>query len=223
MASPVAWSYSVLGMFENCPRKYWAIKIAKLVSDANQYNAMGDDSHKAFEEYLKKGLMLPPHWANQQPLLDWAKSIPGEKFYEYQMTLTPEFIPTTWRDFKGAWVRAATDFLSVNGSKAIYLDWKSGKFRPDDDQIELTALMVFRHFPAVEQVNGGLVFFKHNKVHRHIIRKREDEALLWNKFIERVKPLQIAIDTSTFAPNPNPLCAYCPYRACQYNTNKTPV
>lgn len=215
----IAWSFSALESFENCPRKFWATKIGKVVSDANQYNQQGDREHLAFEHYLKKGIALPPGVAPFKPMLDKLKALPGEKYYEYQMTLTQEFVPCKWKDYDIAWVRAASDFLNVSGDKAHYMDWKSGKFRPKDDQIELSALLIFRLFPQVQQVNGGLIFYKYQKVHPHIVR-REDESLLWNGFIGRVRALENAKLKDEWPATPNPLCGWCPYKACPHNTNK---
>lgn len=215
----VAWSFSVLEMFENCPRKYWALKIAKKYSDLNKWNTSGDREHDHFDHYLKKGLALPENLRGYQPMLDKIKSAPGELYSEYQMTLDNTFVPCGFKDWDRAYVRAITDVLVVNNDKAFYFDWKSGKFRPKDDQIELTSLLIFKHFPNVQQVNGGLVFYKHNRVHPHIIR-RGDEPLLWNAFLSRVRELETAVQTNSFPATPNPLCGYCPVADCPHNTNK---
>lgn len=214
----VSWSYSALDMFENCPRKYWAVKIQKLVDDSNQYNRQGDDEHKAFENRLKKGIMLPETLRPLEPMLEQITSIPGEKYFEYQMTLDSNFVPCGWRDWDRAWVRGAADLLIVNGPQAWYFDWKSGKFRPSDEQIELTSLLVFRHFPQVQKINSALVFYRHAKLHPHIVR-REDESRLWNGYIGRVRTLEDAKRNDQWPATPNGLCAYCPYKQCQFNKN----
>jgi hypothetical protein len=218
MARPiVAWSYSALGMFENCPRKYWAVKIGKMVDDGNQHNRKGDAEHAGIEHFLKQGLALPPRLAPLQSMFERIRAAPGEQYIEFKMTLTNQMVVCSGTDWNNAWVRGAADYLKVNGAKATYLDWKSGKVRKSDDQIELTALLVFRHFPAVQQVNGGLVFYAHGAAHPRIVH-RQEESLLWNGWITRVRALEEAIQTNNFPVNPNPLCAYCPYKACPHNT-----
>lgn len=220
MTKPIiAWSFSALETFENCPRKFWATKIAKKVSDANTYNRAGDFEHRAFEDYTKKGLPLPASVQPFQPLLDRVRAAPGEKLYEHKMTIDAQFQVCDWRDGNRAMVRAAADMLIINGSKATYLDWKSGKFRPKDDQIELTSLMVFRHFPQVQQVAGGLVFYRYQQVHRHIVHVADAPAL-WAKFLARAAALEQAKKADEWPAKPNPLCAYCPYKECPHNTNK---
>ncbi len=212
----IAWSYSAITSFENCPYKFWATKIGRIVSDVNQYNAKGDLEHQYFENYLKKGIVLPPEAAPFAPLLDKLKALPGQKYYEYQMTLDANFVPCRWKDYDRAYVRAAADFLHVHDDRAHYFDWKSGKVRKDDEQIELTALMVFKHFPQVQQLNAGLVFYRQNKLHPHIVR-RSDEALLWNGWIGRVRELERAVREDSWPKTPNPLCAWCPVLQCPYN------
>jgi hypothetical protein len=215
----VAWSFSVLEMFENCNYKYWWLRIAKKGSDINKWNASGDREHDHFQQYLKIGLALPPPLRQFTPMLDMMKSAPGQLLVEHKMTIDANFKPCRGNDWDHAWLRVNSDVMIINGAKANYFDWKSGKFYPKDDQIDLTALMIFCQFPEVQQVNAGLVFYKHNKVHPGIVHRR-DAPLLWNSFLGRVRELENAIKTDHFPKTQNPLCAYCPVHDCQYNTNK---
>ena len=52
-----AWSYSSLKTFEQCPKKYYHLKVAKDVKDKGS-SAMfyGNEVHKAAEQYMKEGL-----------------------------------------------------------------------------------------------------------------------------------------------------------------------
>lgn len=213
----IAWSFSALSTFENCPRKYWAVKVAKLVSDINSDNLEGDADHQAFQHHFSKGLPLPSKLAGLQPLADKLRAAPGEKYIEYAMCLKQDFKPTHFKNWDEAWVRGAGDFIIVNGDKAKYFDWKKGKFRESDDQIELTALLLFSHFPAVQQVSGGLVFYNAGRVHPHIVN-RSDAPRLWNGYISRVRDMEQAKLNDAWPVNPNPLCGWCPYKACPHNT-----
>lgn len=218
MSKPIiAWSFSALNTFENCNYKFWATKIGKIVSDVNQYNAKGDSEHLSFEHYLKKGIQLPSLLQPYTPMLDKLVALPGQKYYEYKMTLDSQMVPCRWNEFDKAWVRGAADFVNVHNDKAHYFDWKSGKFRPSDEQIELTSLLIFRHFPEVQQVNAGLLFYKSSQMHPHIVRRATDESRLWNGYIGRVKDLERAVSTGNFPRNPNPLCGWCPVMQCPHN------
>jgi hypothetical protein len=213
----IAWSYSALTMFENCPRKFWAVKIEKCVNDANAYNMRGDEDHQALQHALQKGLRLPPHLQTLSPLIDKLRAAPGEQFVEYQMCLKQDLTPTRFKDWDNAWVRGAGDYVKVNGATATYIDWKSGKPRTEvEDQIELTALLLFQHFPAVTRVNGALYYYNHGKMPPHVV-ERSDASRLWNGFYARVREMEQAKQSDSWPTNPNPLCAWCPYSACPHN------
>ena len=218
MARPIiAWSFSALNTFENCARKYWATKVRNLVSDINSDNLEGEADHKALQYHFAKGLPLPPKLAGLQPLSARIQSAPGETYVEYGMTLRQDFVPTKFNDWDNAWVRGAADLIKVNGTAAAYFDWKKGKYRESDDQIELTSLLIFAHFPQVEKVSGGLVFYNDGKVYPHIVH-RADQSRLWNGFITRVKEMEQAKLEDSWPTNPNPLCGGCAYKDCPFNT-----
>lgn len=208
----------MLEMFENCAYKYWWVKIAKKGSDINKWNAKGDREHDHFQQYLKIGLALPQPLRGYQPMLDRMKSAPGRLLVEHSMAIDAHFQPCRGNDWNRVWLRVNSDVITINGAKANYFDWKSGKYYPKDDQLDLTSVMIFQQFPEVQQVNGGLVFYKAGKVHPGIV-KRDQAPLIWNGFIARVKELEAAIKADHFPKNQNPLCAYCPVHDCQYNTN----
>lgn len=219
MARPVfAWSYSTLTLFENCPRKFWAVKIAKVVSDDNKYNRRGDNRHKLVAGYLKGATGLPPVVASLRPLLDKVKHAPGEMYVEYEMTLTNEFVPTRWKDWDNAWVRAAADVLKVHDTRAVYIDWKDGKPGDPEDQIQLTSLLAFQYFPKVDTFVGSAVYWNHDTVSEPTMVTRQQIGTLWASYQARVAKVERAILTDHFPPTPNGLCGYCPYRECQYNT-----
>lgn len=214
----IAWSYSAITSFENCPRKYWATKIGKVISDVNKANYDGDVDHKSIEHYMKTAMPLAPHLRTLQAMFDKIRAAPGEQFVEYSMTLNQEMVPCKWNDWDQAWVRGAGDYIKINGPVATYFDWKSGKPRTDvEDQIDLTSLLLFRHFPQVQLVRGGMVYYNHGKLTPHSVM-RQDESKLWNGFISRVKDLEQAKLEDNWPVNPNPLCGWCPYHACPHNT-----
>jgi len=216
----IYWSYSALSTFENCPRKYWATKVAKVVSDINTYNLTGDDEHKALEFHMSKGLALPPTLHHLQPLLTKIKEAPGEQYVEYAMCLKKDLTPTRFKDFNEGWVRGAGDYVKVNGTTAVYFDWKSGKPRGQEDvadQTDLVALLLFRHFPQLQKVNSGMVYYRHGKIVPNVTNK-SDEPRLWNGYMARVRAMEDAKRDDNYPATPNPLCGWCPYKACPHNT-----
>lgn len=217
---PIAWSFSAVDSYRNCPRKFWAVKIEKLVSDANQYNTRGDDEHKVFDAYLRSRKPLPPSLAKFQPVLDRVLSAPGQLYSEYQLTLDTNYQPCGWKDWDRAWVRAQLDVLIVDGAKAKYIDWKTGKPRSDPTQMKLAAAMIFQVFPAVNEVDTFYSYIHHNKnVPFSFTRMQVPD--LWNEFLPTVRQIEKSRATGDWPATPNGLCGYCPYKACPHNTNRS--
>lgn len=211
-----AWSFSALEMAENCLRKFHAVRIAKSVGDGNKYNAAGQADHKAFEGYLKKGAPLPEKLAKRKALLDHVATLPGKVEYELGITLTKDLEVCKWNDWDRAWLRVKSDLVTINGGEAKYIDWKSGKFRPKDDQIELTSLAIFAAYPKVEKVTGSLVFYNYKAIHPHTVY-REQAPKLWGLFTDRLRVLDTAYATDEWPATPNGLCGYCPVLTCPHN------
>lgn len=212
----VAWSFSSLTMFEQCPRKYWAIKIQK-VDDTNAGNFRGDAEHQSIESYMKAGRGLSPTLNGAVPVFDLLRRAPGEAYIEYKMTLKQDLNVTHGKDWNGAWVRGAGDYIKINGELATYVDWKSGNPKTDiDDQCDLTSALIFRHFPAVQEVRAAMFFYRHNQLPTRTVFRTE-EPRIWNNFTTRVRALELAIQTDNWPTNSGPLCGWCPYKACPFN------
>jgi PD-(D/E)XK nuclease superfamily len=82
-----SWSFSGIKTFDQCPKKYYHLKVAKdykeTETDAMYY---GTAFHKAAEEYIKGEVeALDPRFDYALTALDKLKSMEGEKLCEYQM------------------------------------------------------------------------------------------------------------------------------------------
>ena len=54
------WSYSSIKTFQQCPKKYYHLKIAKDVKDeGSEATIYGQELHKAAEDFIKEGKPLP--------------------------------------------------------------------------------------------------------------------------------------------------------------------
>jgi hypothetical protein len=218
MARPIThWSFSSLSMFENCNLKYQQVKVLKNFDDSNQYNRQGDDEHGSIENFLKANQPLIAKVSGLTPILQTIRDAPGENRVEMKMAITNEFIPCRGNDWNNAWCRANADFVKLNLPRATYFDWKSGKARDTEDQIELTSLLLFAHFPDLQRVDGAMYYYRFNKMAPHTVY-RSDIQRLWNGYISRVRVLENAIQNNVWPANPNPLCGWCPVITCQHNT-----
>ena len=79
----IAWSYSSLKTFEQCPRKYYHLKVAKDIKDGDtDATRYGTSMHTVAEEFIRDGVEIPAQFSYLQPALEQLKAIPGEKHCE---------------------------------------------------------------------------------------------------------------------------------------------
>ena len=214
----MAYSYSAIKDFYNCPRKYYETRILKKwpKEEKSEQIIYGEDVHKALEEHITINKPLGPH-SRYQDTMDALIAIPGEKLPEVRMALNDELKPV---DFFAAdvFIRGVADLVIIDRDKkrATIFDYKTGKATyPDPEQLELMALMVFRLFPEIEEVKAALLFVVHNKV-IPAAYERKDEKAKWNKWEVKIANIENAQDSGVWNENPTGLCGWCVVRDCPH-------
>jgi hypothetical protein len=217
-----AWSYSSLKSFKTCAKKYYEIKVTRNFTEPpfTEATLYGTNFHEAAEHYVRDGTPLPGAFAYVKPHLDALLSIPGQKLCEHKMGLTQALEPCAF-DAPDVWCRGVADLLIINEEKgtARTLDYKTGKSAKyaDTAQLELMALMVFKHFPKVRKVKGGLLFVVANHF-RPAEYEREQEKVYWRQWMQDVGRLETAYKTGVWNPNPSGLCKkHCVVTSCPHN------
>ena len=75
-----AWSYSSIKTFDQCPKKYYHLKVAKDVKDSGSEATMyGQALHSAAEYYVKGEKELDAKFDFMRPLLDRLRAVEGDK------------------------------------------------------------------------------------------------------------------------------------------------
>lgn len=217
-----AWSYSVIKMFEDCPKKYYHLKVAKDYSDPPTPELhYGNEFHKAAEEYVSGRVnKLDPRFSFAKGLLDRIKLMSGEKKCELKLNLDQELKPCGTFD-KGVWLRGVADLviLSEDGKTAKVVDYKTGKNAnyADTDQLDLMALGIFRYFPEVQYVRAGLLFVIPKRLVESEYR-REDTPDMWKDWVARYNKLREAFAKDVWNAKPSGLCKkHCPVLECPHN------
>ena len=211
------WSYSSLKQYQNCPKQYYEIKVAQnyeiIPSEQMIY---GTEVHKALEDYVKDGKELAVNYLRFKGAIDSLIAIPGVKYPEYEMALYKDRTPCDFTDDK-RWVRGIVDLLIVDNDYAFIVDYKTGSNKyPDPKQLRLMSLMTFAHFPQVNKIKAGLLFVMHGSfITEEYERKDIDKS--WEKFYGALERLDNSYETNVWAPNPTPLCKFCPVRSCDFN------
>jgi hypothetical protein len=217
--SNFTWSYSSLGLFQQCPKKYYHLRVVKdIVEPETEHLTYGKMVHEAAEKHIRDGEPVPEKFSFLTPVLDVLKGIPGQKHCEYKMGLTENLEPCGFFD-KNVWFRGVADLVIVNDNLAHIVDYKTGKSSQyaDTKQLELMALCVFKHFPNVERVKAGLAFVvSEDFVRAHYVKYDSSEK--WLTWVQETDKLSAAHENNVWNAKPNFTCKkFCPVKDCEHN------
>jgi hypothetical protein len=216
-----AQSYSSLKLFEQCPRKYYHLRVVKDIKEpTSEAMYYGTDMHKAAEDYIQDGTALPERFSYVKSTLDNLKRFEGERICEYKMGLTATLKPCAF-DAEDVWFRGIIDLAILNHEtgEGRIVDYKTGKSAKyaDTGQLELMALGVFKHFPTIKKIKAGLLFV----VCKAFIKDKYDlsmEPKLWEKWLRHYSRIETAYKTNVWNPNPSGLCRrHCSVHSCPHN------
>ena len=218
------WSYSSLKTFEQCPKKYYHLRVVKDVKDegseATQY---GQELHKAAEDYLKDNTPIPPKFAYIQQVVDAIKEIPGEKHCELKLGVKRTdtgYEPCGFFD-KDVWWRGIGDVVVVQDDVAFSLDYKTSKNAKyaDMKQLDILAAALFTHFPQIKKVKSALAFVVSNEfIHKeHFADMRDSYFATFEPELDR---LTAAEESGVWNTNTGPLCKFCPVHHCEHNRRR---
>ena len=213
MTVKYTWSYSSINLFKQCPHKYYRLRVVKdIVEPPAEHLNYGLEVHKAAEDYIGKGTPIPEKYIFIKEHLDKLNLIKGEKLCEYKMGLTSNLDPCGFFD-KDVWWRGVADLIILNGDKAYIIDYKTGKSAKyaDTKQLELLSCALFKHFPEVKKVKGGLLFLVANDLVKDDFEV-DNEGVYWTKWLEA------AIQNDVWNKKPNFSCrSWCSITDCEHN------
>lgn len=214
----LAHSYSAIKLYENCSLRYYRQRIIKDIQDEpGEASIYGDRVHKALESRLKIGADLPDHLAFAEK---YCRSIEdlgnrGLLGVEQELVITENFEPVDWWH-RDAWLRFKLDVLVIVGSTALIFDWKTGKRRVDNFQMEMFAAIVFQMYPEVQVVKTNLVWLKDKAMDTEVF-KRKQSPYLWRTILEKIKRIEKSLEKENWPAKPSGLCGWCPARfSCDY-------
>lgn len=219
--SVFSWSYSALKNYETCPRRFYHYNVAKDVTEPETPALReGHALHMAFRLRLSEGKALPMGMTQHETLLRRFVDAPGTLHVEQKLALTSTFGPTGYFAHD-TWFRTVIDACTVrdDGIAAI-ADWKTGRNKPDDTQLQLMAAAVFAHSAGTKRIRAALVFVNENHIDRAEFA-RDDLAEIWGGILPRVKELENARQSQHYPPQPGGLCkAYCAVTSCEFHGRK---
>lgn len=215
-----AWSYSSIKTFDQCPKKYFHLKVLKDVKDeGNEASIYGNQAHEAAEHYIKHGTPIPDKFKIMRPVVEALSKFKGEKHTEMKLGVRRTdagFEPCDFYD-KQVWYRGIIDLLIVDGDSAHMVDYKTGKNAKyaDMKQLDLMAGAVFVHFPNITRVKSGLAYVVSNEfLKKQHIRDELDQYM--GVFSRQLEALEDAEQSGVYNPKSGPLCGWCPVVHCEH-------
>ena len=212
-----AWSYSSIKTFDQCPKKYFHLKVVKDVKDEPGEAAdYGTAVHEAAELFITQGAPIPEKFAFMRPIVEPLARKQGTKYAEIKIGVTSDLKPCGFFD-KDVWYRGIADLLIVNGSKAWLVDYKTGKNAKyaDMKQLDLLAGAVFIHFPKVETIKSALLYVVSQEMPRKT-HQRENLATYMGVFDTQLESLSDAMDNGVWNAKSSALCGWCPVQTCEH-------
>jgi len=216
-AMRLSHSYSSIKLFENCPLRYYRQRIKKDVKDEGGEASMYGERIHTFLENRLKGAGLPVEVEQYEPLCQSVERLAkqGELFIEHELVLNDNLTPTGWWD-ADAWLRSKLDVFVIVGADAVVMDWKTGKRKADNFQMELFAAQVFKHYPQVQRVKTSLVWLKTMEMDTEQFTRLHMNTI-WAEVMKRIQRIQDAYELGNWPARPSGLCRYCPCRHdCDY-------
>jgi len=215
-----AWSYSSIKTFDQCPKKYYHLKVAQDVKDTgSEASVYGNDAHEAAEHYIKHGTPIPDKFKIMRPVVETLAKFPGEKHTELKLGVRKTehgYEPCGFFN-KDVWWRGIVDLLIVDGDTAHMVDYKTGKNAKyaDMKQLDLMAGAIFVHRPDVKRIKSGLAYVVSNEFPKKT-HYREHLNDYMSVFDTQLDDLESAMDSGVFNAKSGPLCGYCPVVNCEH-------
>ena len=213
------WSFSKIKAFEQCPKQFYHMKIARDYKDTETEAMLyGTLFHEAAESFVKDGTPIPEKFKYAEKALTNLRDRPGKKLCEYKLGLTENLDPCGFFD-EEVWFRGIADLIILDGDTAWVVDYKTGKSAKyaDKGQLELMALATFKHFPEIKKVKAGLLFV----IAKALIKEDYPDTVaptLWKKWLSDYARMEKALQSNTWNPRPSGLCRqHCAVLECPHN------
>jgi hypothetical protein len=225
---PFFWSWSRLQSFETCAKQFYHVDVAKDVAkNVNLQQNWGLEVHKALADRIMHAKPLPmgmeqyEYWV-ERICKGWNRLEGPIISCEKKFAITADYQPCEYFDRKKqVWLRVVADVLKQHDDIALIVDWKTGKRKDDLDQLQVSAAVVFAHFPNLQKIRSDFVWLQEppgdNALTTAYVH-RSDLARLWQRLLPRVGRMQKALNDLEFAPNPSGLCKkHCNVISCPYH------
>ena len=213
---PSAWSFSALSDFVNCPRQFYEKRVVKSIPFVETTEMLeGTRVHKAFEDRLADGVVLPPDLEAHEEYMMELQELVGKGYTERKVALNMDGKPCRYFGDR-VWFRGVIDYSKICDDTALIVDYKTGKKRPKFDQMALSALHMFIEFDFLDTINTEFYWTKTRDTSAQTY-KRADIDQMWAKFLPDLRQFVEAFQSDIWQPRESGLChGWCPVRTCEF-------
>jgi len=203
-----AWSASAVAFYEDCPQRFYAVRILGWPDPPSPALLKGRKVHEAGAHYLQMpGSPLPDYYKHFADGMAYMRK--AGAYADLKMTFTPswEVRRGGWFD-KDVWMRLEWDAGIVYPDKtADIVDFKTGKRYDDknDDQMELYGVSAFQKFRAPEVQTR--LWYLDSGLEVTASFKLAEAPKLMSKWTARAQKM---LSATIYPPRPNKFCNYCP-------------
>ncbi len=202
-------SFSSTELFETCPKQYHARYVEKSIKSEDSAESLaGTRDHKSLENRLLDGTPLPPHLAKHEDKCDLITNSGFIVKPEQELAINKELEPCEWWD-SDVILRVKADVALYSETTAALLDWKTGKRRPKNFQLELGALAQWIHYPKIKQTEAAFLWLRDDTTDRETYTRELDFDRILNKFKSKVERIEEAKEEGVWQAKPGYHCNWC--------------
>lgn len=212
---PITISHSHLKAFEQCPKKYYHLYVAKdCPKETSPELTFGNDAHKALEERVRNGIVLPDRFASWEKYATLFDDHPCR--VELKAGINIQGRACGFFD-SDVWIRGKLDISIVYDSNAAIFDWKTGKPREDADELEIFGVLLKAAQPQLNRITGHYVWLKDGHEGVGEAHDLSDTAVKLAQVRGRYEAMEKAKRFNDYPAEQGPLCPWCPVKSCQFH------
>lgn len=214
----MSFTFSQLDAFETCPKKFHAYNVERSVKDDDTSNLdWGNAVHDAMKKYMLKGVPLA---GPMSPFMKWAEKVKngqGQQLVEQKLAIDKNLSPCGY-NAQGWWYRGIVDYTRILNLAAFAVDWKTGKKKNNPTiQLALMALLLFQHYPKLEQVHTWFAWLDADDKTAQVFNRGDMQTVLQD-VLPRVDKLEWAFKNHDFPPKRGFLCKnWCGVVSCPFH------
>lgn len=217
-------SASSIKMFEDCPYKYYRMRVVKDVADQpSTASIYGERVHKQLEDFAKTGEateeIKKDHTRAYNIISQFRHSVNTDLLApEVQIGLSDNLLPCGWLS-EEVFIRAKIDLLIItNLNNAMVIDWKTGRIPSDSLQADIYTLAVYAAYPSINKVVASMTGTSSGGNDPNIyINSHNDVIPLSDKIFRRINRIQEAVEHDVWQAKPGYHCRWCPCkRTCSF-------